>query len=319
MSDLTVVIAGGSGFIGQTLARALDSRGYRVVVLTRNAKRFQGQGTAVEWDGKSLAGQWPRLLEGVVSVVNLAGKSVNCRYTAANRKEIDAARVDSTRVIAEAISQCARPPGSWIQAGSLAIYGDSGDQVCDEHTPPGTGFPVETCLKWEAAFREREVTPTRQVLFRIGFVLQAGQGALATLEGITRLYLGGRAGPGRQFISWIHHQDLNRMFLAAIEGQDISGTYNATAPSPVDNNQFMRELRGALGRPWAPPTPSWAVHLGAFFMRTEACLALTGRRCLPERLQKSGFSFRFTDLRAALREIYRNPEGVLNVYETQAP
>jgi len=109
------------------------------------------------------------------------------------------------------------------------------------------------------------------------------------------------------------------MFLAAIEREDISGTYNATAPSPVDNNQFMRELRGALGRPWAPHTPSWAVHLGGFFMRTEACLALTGRRCLPAKLQKSRFSFRFSDLRPALDEIYRNPEGVLNVHETQAP
>ncbi len=321
MSDPRVVIAGGTGFLGQTLASALNDKGYEVVILSRNPSHSLGQGTVVGWDGKSLAGRWPGWLEGAASVVNLAGRSVNCRYTPANRKEIDDSRVDSTRVIAEAISQCSRPPGSWIQAGSLAIYGDTADRVCDEHTPAGTGFPVETCLKWEAAFRERGVTSTRQVLFRIGFVLKAGQGALATLEGITRLYLGGRAGPGRQFISWIHHHDLNRMFLAAIEGEDLSGTYNATGPSPVDNNEFMRELRRALGRPWAPPTPSWAVHLGAFFMRTEASLALTGRRCLPARLQESGFRFQFADLRAALGEIYQRPtiRGVQNVNETPAP
>ena len=313
MSDPTVVISGGSGFIGQTLASALESKGYRVVILTRNATRFQGKGTAVDWDGKSLAGQWPRLLEGAVSVLNLAGKSVNCRYTAANRKEIDDSRVDSTRVIAQAISRCARPPGSWIQAGSLAIYGDAGDQVCDDHAPPGTGFPVETCLKWETAFRERETSGTRQVLFRIGFVLQAGQGALATLEGLTRLYLGGRAGTGRQFISWIHHEDLNRMFLTAIEGENMAGTFNATGPAPVMNTEFMLELRRALGRPWVPPTPAWAVHLGAFLMRTEACLALTGRKCLPVAFQRAGFSFRFLDLRPALSEIYRKPERGRNV------
>ena len=319
MSDLTVVIAGGSGFIGQTLASALERRGYRVIILTRSRNRFQGAGTAIQWDGKSLAGEWPGLLEGAASLVNLAGKNVNCRYTPANRKEIDDSRVDSTRVIAQAICQCTRPPGSWIQAGSLAIYGDAGDRLCDEQTPSGTGFPVETCLKWEAAFREREMIPTRQALFRIGFVLEGGRGALATLEDITRLYLGGRVGTGRQFISWIHHQDLNRMFLAAIEREDISGTYNATGPSPVNNDEFMQELRRALGRPWAPPTPSWAVHLGAFLMRTEACLALTGRRCLPARLQRVGFSFRFPDLRPALSQIYRKPKGVSHVNEAQSP
>lgn len=299
-----IVLAGGSGFLGTRLAEALTARNYEVVILTRKPRENSGPIRERQWDGKTV-GEWATELDGATAVVNLAGRSVNCRYTPQNRREINESRVHSVAAIGEAIKSRAHPPAVWVQAGSLAIYGDAGDRWCDETASAGEGFPVETCRLWENAFNDAASPRTRKVLLRIGFVLDKDQGALATLQRLVRCFLGGSVGNGRQYISWIHWRDLNAMFLWAIERNNITGVFNATAPDPVTNAEFMRELRRALHRPWSPPAPAPLVHIGSWLMRTEACLALTGRRCTPARFLAAGFPFTFTNLRLALAEIYR--------------
>ena len=298
----TIILAGGSGFLGRSLAPFLSACGYRVLVLSRSATAI---GTGVEslrWDGKT-PGSWCDAIEEASAVVNLTGRSVNCRYTARNRREILDSRLDSVRVLGEAIAASRRPPEVLVQASSLAIYGDAGERVCDERTASGSGFGAEVCLQWEAAVNSLSLPHTRTVVLRIGFALGRDGGALQTLAGLTRWFLGGRAGSGDQYISWIHIADLNEMFRTAVEVGSTIGVYNATGPRPVTNLEFMRELRAVMGRPWSPPVPSAAVKLGALLMRTEASLALTGRRCLPARFLERGFRFQFPELRPALADL----------------
>jgi uncharacterized protein (TIGR01777 family) len=299
-----VVLAGGSGFLGQALAGDLIARGYDVAVLTRTPRAQPVRVREAAWDGRTL-GPWAELLDGAAAAVNLTGRSVNCRYTAANQREIIDSRIDSVRAVGAAIARCARPPAAWVQAGSLAIYGDAGARVCDESAPHGRGFSVDVCERWENAFAEHRTPGTRKTLLRIGFALGRGGGALVPLARLARFGLGGTVGSGRQYISWLHVHDLNAMFRWAIERADVAGTYNATGPSPVTNAEFMRALRRALRRPWSPPTPAPLVHLGAFLMRTEPSLALTGRRCVPARFAAQGFTFAHADVRETLRDVLR--------------
>lgn len=294
-----VVLTGGSGFLGQSLAAFLTAGGCRVTVLTRRIDDHRA-GQQVLWDGATVD-RWWVALDGADAVVNLAGRSVDCRYTDANRRAILQSRLQSVRAVGDAIARCDRPPPVWIQAASLAIYGDAGDAICDEDAPLATGFSAALCREWEAAFDATEVPSTRRVLLRIGFALGPGGGALEPLGRLVRLGLGGRVGSGRQYISWLHLSDLNRMIVLAMREQDVSGTYNATGPAPATNAEFMRSLRRVLRRPWSPPVPRPLVRLGALLMRTEPELALTGRRCVPRRFLERGFTFEFTDLDSALR------------------
>jgi uncharacterized protein (TIGR01777 family) len=298
-----VIIAGGSGFLGIALARHLTSEGYEVFILSRHPLPADVPARCVHWDGRT-PGAWATELESAIAVVNLTGKNVNCRYTTAALDEINESRVDSVRVIGEAIRACRFPPAVWVQAGSLAIYGDAGDHVCDETTPHGEGVPVETCLKWESAFNAEATPHTRKVIYRISFVLGNGGGALRMLTNLTKCYLGGAIGSGRQYISWLHVEDMNRLWLRAIEDDRMSGVYNATAPRAMTNAEFMHELRGVLHRPWSPPMPAFLVPIGCFFLRTEPVLALTGRRGIPARLTQEGFEFRHTELPEALHDIF---------------
>lgn len=298
-----VVIAGGSGFLGQALARALVGKGYEVVVLSRGASRDSNGIRQLHWDGKTV-GEWADSIDGAQAIVNLTGRSVNCRHTSEHRREIMDSRVDSVRVLGETLTRCSQPPQVFVQASSLAIYGDPGDRWCDEDAPHADGFSEEVCKRWEGEFEKIDSPGLRKVAMRIGIVLDADKGALPVLARLTRFFLGGRVGNGRQYVSWIHVADLTRMLIEAIERSDLSGVFNATGPQPMTNAEFMRELRRALHRPWSPPVPAWATRIGAFFMRTEPSLALTGRRCRPKRFLESGFHFEFPDLRRALADLF---------------
>jgi uncharacterized protein len=298
----TIILAGGSGFLGRSLTPFLSACGYRVLVLSRSAEASRAEAETLRWDGKS-PGSWCDALDGASAVINLTGRSVNCRYTARNRREILDSRINSVRVLGEAIARCRRPPGVLVQASSLAIYGDAGEVLCDEQAASGSGFGAEVCLQWEAVVNSLYLPHTRTVVLRIGFALGRDGGALQTLTGLTRWFLGGSAGSGNQYISWIHTVDLNEMFKVAVEDDAITGVYNATGPDPVTNREFMRQLRSVVGRPWSPPVPSWAVKIGAFLMRTEPSLALTGRRCVPACFLESGFRFQFPELRLALSDL----------------
>lgn len=298
-----VVLAGGSGFLGQALAKVLLGKGYEVVVLSRGVPA-DGAIRQLHWDGETV-GDWSQAIEGAKAIVNLTGRSVNCRHTPENRREIMDSRVNSVRVLGEVIGRCNKPPAVWVQASSLALYGNPADRWCDEDAPHARDFSGQVCERWEAEFDKVEAPGMRKVVMRIGIVLDADKGALTVLARLSRWFLGGRVGSGCQYVSWIHVADMTRMFVEAIERPEVSGVFNATAPNPVTNAEFMRALRGVLRRPWSPPVPAWLTRIGALFMRTEPSLALTGRRCAPKRFLESGFRFEFPELRGALANLYR--------------
>lgn len=302
-----ILIAGGSGFIGQGLAQRLAAGGDEVTILSRQSASNVRMKTIV-WDGRTL-GSWSKAVDGADVVINLTGKNVNCRYTRKALHEIDQSRVDAVTVMAQAINEAKRPPRLLIQASTTAIYGNTFDHWCDESQPPGhdtpmSAIPVHTAGQWEAAFAAHPTPATRRVLLRISFVLGKNGGALQTLTNLTRCFLGGTVGNGRQYISWIHMEDCCGVVEEAMAKEDMEGTYNLATPRPETNADFMRELRRALHRPWVPPTPALFVKLGCFLMRTEPVLALTGRRVMPKRLLERGFEFRFPSLPDALRAVY---------------
>ena len=304
MSAKRIVIAGGSGFIGTALARELATRGYEVIVLTRRARGRDDRVREVVWDGEH-SGDWINFLEGAAAVVNLTGRSINCRHTPENLREITASRVNSVKAVAAALEKLKTPPRVWVQAGAAGFYGDTGDRWCDEHSPAGNDALAGICQQWEAAFAADNLPRTRKVIFRIGFVLGRDGGALPVLARLTKCFLGGAIGNGRQYISWIHLADLARMFIAAIENENFSGTFNAVAPNPVTNAEFMRELRHTLDRPWSPPAPEFAVKIGSRLMGSEASLALVSQRCVPKRILLTGFEFQFADLTSAMNDLCR--------------
>jgi uncharacterized protein (TIGR01777 family) len=300
---LRVVLAGGSGFIGRALARALRARNYEVVVLTR-APRARTDGVVeTEWDGEHI-GEWIKYLDGAEAVVNLAGKNINCPHTPENLRALASSRVNSVRAIEAAFLHVKIPPRAWVQASAVGFYGDAGNILCDENSPNGSDNLAEICGQWEAAFDSANFPKTRRVLLRVGFVLGRDGGALPVLEKLTKWFLGGTVGSGKQFISWIHIADLTRMFMEAIEREKLSGMFNASAPNPVTNREFMRELRRTLHRPWSPPAPEFAVRFGSRLMKSEPSLALAGCRVAPKRFLEAGFRFRFPDLREALKNLY---------------
>ena len=255
------------------------------------------------WDGKN-SGEWIQFLDGAEAVVNLAGRSIQCRYTPENLRELTASRVDSVLAIAAAIGRVTCPPRVWVQAGAIGFYGDPKDRLCDENSPAGGDALARICQPWEDAFNSASAPNTRRVLLRIGFVLGRDGGALPVLAGLAKWFFGGTAGSGRQFISWIHVGDLSRMFIESIERDELASPFNAVGPNPVTNREFMRELRRALHRPWSPPAPEWAVKLGSRLMGTEPSLALAGCRVAPKRFLEAGFKFQFPELPGALKNLF---------------
>jgi uncharacterized protein (TIGR01777 family) len=302
-----VILAGGSGFIGQSLTPLLLSAGYEVVVLTRAPSTNKSNSVlSVHWDGKNL-GDWAQVMDGAAAIVNLTGRSINCRHTPKNRRAIVESRVNSVRVLGAGLAQAKEPPPVFVQAAGIGIYGNAGDRWCDESAPHGDDFVTEVCEKWEAAFGAINAPRTRKVLLRLGVALGPDGGFLQVLARLTRLFLGGQIGNGRQFISWIHMADLCRIFLACIKYPEIHGIYNATSPNPVTNAEFMRELRRTLHRPWSPPVPKFAARMGSWLMGSEPSLAFTSQRGIPKHLLAEDFQFYFSELRPALTNLLSKP------------
>lgn len=311
-----IVIAGGSGFLGRHLTAYLVDRGDRVTVLSRSpeptdAAQRQENVTWRQWDAKTLGG-WAETLEGADALVNYVGRSVDCRKTPENRRLILASRVDSCRVLGEAVRQVQQPPPVWVQSATAHIVGDPvpEDALCDESTPPGPRHELAPSVgvAWEQAFDEAKLPEQRGVKLRISFVLGPGGGAMTRLAKLTKLGLGGTVGSGNQWISWIHVHDLNRLVDACITDTSYEGVYMVTAPQPVTNRTFMCEMRKAYRRPWSPPAPAPAVRLASrLLLDTDPELALLGRRCVPTRLvEEHGFRFAFPEIEAALRDVAGN-------------
>jgi uncharacterized protein len=310
MEDLSgkrIVIAGGSGFLGLSLAEYFAEVGAKVSILSRTMPKVKGRWSHHFWDGRTLGG-WTALLDGAEAVVNLTGRTVNCIKTPDHQDEILRSRVEATRVLGKAMRAVKSPPSVWTQMSTAHIYGDPPSAVCDENSAEGIGFAPTVGRAWEAAFAENKLPTQRGVIMRTSFVVGrdrgAGGGALATLRLIARLGLGGNVGKGSQGMSWIHEADLNRLFARAIADQSMSGIYIVSAPNPVSQRDFMRTLRKVIGMPIGLPAFEWMVRIGApLFLRTDPELALYGRYVVSKRLADEGFNFKFPQLEAALRDL----------------
>jgi uncharacterized protein (TIGR01777 family) len=311
-----IVIPGGSGQVGTILARSFRQTGDEVVVLSRSPQAVPWR--VVPWDGKTV-GEWAAEIDGADVVINLAGRSVNCRYTAKNRAEILNSRVDSTLAVGAAIAASSRPPRIWLQASTATIYSHrydaSNDERCgaiggrESNAPDSWRFSIEVARKWEAAARVVELPSTRQVLLRSAVVMSPDPGGIFSIfRGLVRLGLGGRVGGGSQFMSWIHHEDFVRALRWLIEHDEMAGVVNVAAPAPVPQAEFMRTLRHAAGMPFGLPATSWMMDLAAFVYGTESELMLKSRRVVPTRLVEGGFTFNFPTWPEAAADLVRRPQ-----------
>lgn len=300
-----ITIAGGSGFLGLSLARHLAAGGAEVTILSRSAPRESGPWRHIPWDARTLGG-WLTAIDGASGLVNLVGRTVDCIKTPDHCDEILRSRVEATRVLGQAIRRIASPPPVWVQMSTAHIYGDPPEAFIDEDSPFGYGLAPTVGRTWEQAFADAIPPGIRPVTLRTSFVIGRGGGALSRLTKLARFGLGGTVGHGRQGMSWLHELDMNRIFERALADQLMTGPYIATAPNPVSNTEFMRELRRALRMPIGLPAPAFLVRLGApLVMRTDPELALYGRYCIPKRLQAEGFEFKFPTLSSALADLCR--------------
>lgn len=308
-----LILAGGSGFLGQALAVHFTGLGWDVVVLTRNPLASKKVGRQVEWDGKTLAG-WTREVEGASAVLNLTGRTVDCRYTAENRRLILESRVDSTRIMGEAIAHCASPPSVWLNSSTATIYRYTTGSAWDESGEIGStpeahdGFSLEVAKAWEETLFRAPVQSTRRLAMRTAMVLGRGSNSVfPVLRRLVRLGLGGRMGSGKQYVSWIHERDFCRAVEFLILREDLSGAVNFTSPNPVENHKLMHAFREVCGVPFGLPAQEWMLEVGAFFLRTETELILKSRRVVPGRLMAEGFEFQFPEITAALRDLNAKP------------
>lgn len=302
-----IIIAGGSGFLGVSLATHLAALGRPIVVLSRRPPKPSGPWRHVGWDARSL-GEWRHELNGASAIINLVGRTVDCIKTPAHQDEILRSRIEATRVLGLAVRSVASPPPVWVQMSSAHIYGDPPEVTCTEESPFGYGLAPVVAHAWEEEFHASILPTQRGVILRTSFVIGrdrgAGNGALGRLGLLARLGLGGTVGSGTQGMSWIHETDLNRLFERALTDPTMHGPYISSAPHPESNRVFMRELRRAVGMPIGLPTYSWMVRLGAhWLLRTDPELALCGRYVVSTRLREEGFEFQFPQLREALHDL----------------
>jgi uncharacterized protein len=308
---MKIIIPGGSGQVGTVLAREFHGRGHEVVVLSR--KPGHADWRTVAWDGETL-GDWLTEFEGADAIINLAGQSVNCRYNDRNRRVIKDSRVKSTRIVGAAIAQAWKPPRVWLQASTATIYAHRFDAPNDEATgiiggsepnaPDTWRFSIDVATSWEGALKESPTPHTRQVAMRSAIMMNPDPGSpFDTLLRLVKFGLGGTAGDGRQYMSWIHDRDFANAVLWLIEHEDLEGPVNLGSPNPLANSEFMRVLRTASGMPFGLPATEWMLELGAFILRSETELILKSRRVVPTRLHQSGFTFQFPAWPEAAREL----------------
>jgi uncharacterized protein len=307
---MKLVLPGGSGQVGTILARAFHADGHDVVVLSR--KPAPAPWRVAAWDATTV-GDWLAELDGADVVVNLAGRSVNCRYSRKNRSDIIESRVRSTQAVGKAIALAKRPPRVWLQMSTATIYAHRYDAPNDEATgiiggnepgvPDTWRFSIEVATRWERAAEEARAPQTRRVLMRSAITLSPDPGgAFGVLLGLVRRGLGGTDGDGRQFVSWVHDRDFVRAVRFLID-HDLAGPVNIASPHPVPNAEFMRTLRRAWGTRIGLPAAKWMLEVGAFLMRTETELILKSRRVVPGRLSEAGFSFDFPTWAEAARDL----------------
>ncbi len=315
---LRIVLPGGSGQVGRMLARFLQERGHHVTILTRGP--YSAPWQTVYWSGSEL-GPWVETLEDADVCIHLSGRSVNCRYTARNRRELYDSRIGTTRLLHRAFATLANPPRLWMNASSATIYRHSLDLDMDEgtgelggnewisrrrHAPAKWNWTVQLVKDWEAVFFSTETPGTRKIALRTSLVFSPTPGSVfSVLSRLVRTGLGGTQGNGRQYVSWIHESDFARAIEFLIEHEELDGPVNLAAPNPLPNREFMADLREAWEMPNGLPAPAFLMAIGMFFLRTEPELVLKSRRVVPGRLLQSGFQFEFPEWPEAAADLVR--------------
>ena len=289
-----IVIAGGTGFVGTYLIQKFVAQGYEVIIISRQPK-------AVHWNNL------PAIissLEDAAMLINLAGKSVNCRYNEKNKKEIYDSRINTTKILGEAILQCKNPPALWINSGTATIYRHAEDRPMTESTGEiGTGFSVNVAVNWEKAFFGFKLTNTRQVALRMAIVLGKDGGVALPIKKLVRFGLGGKQGKGNQMFSWIHIDDLFNVIVFLQQHAHLKGVFNTSSENPVNNKTLMQLFRENMNVQIGLPAPEWLLKIGAVLIKTETELILKSRWVIPERLLQSGFVFKYQTIDEALKNI----------------
>ncbi len=299
-----VVLAGGTGFIGKYFERKFINLGYEVKIISRQDKH-------ISWNNHA---EIIEALENAEVLINLAGKSVDCRYNAKNKDAILKSRTETTSILGNALLKCKNPPPLWINSSTATIYRHAEDQpMTEEKGEIGSGFSVDVAKEWEKSFFSFQIPKTRQIALRIAIVLGENGGVMTPLKNLVRFGLGGIQGSGNQMFSWIHIEDLFEIILFLKDKKEISGVVNCSAPHPVTNHELMSHFRKALNINVGLPSPKWMLEMGAFFIRTETELVLKSRWVIPDRLESEGFKFKFKKIEMALQSILKKEkQGVLD-------
>ena len=289
-----ITIAGGTGFVGKYLTKKFLALGYQVASIARS-------NAGIPWDDTE---KIVEALENSDMLINLAGKSVNCRYNSRNKAEIFSSRTETTRILGEALLKCSNPPEIWINASTATIYRHADDRPMTESQGEiGTGFSVEVAKLWEKTFFDFHLPETRQVALRMAIVLGRDGGVMQPFKNLVRFGLGGIQGPGNQMFSWIHIEDVYRIILYIQSHRQLSGVFNCSAPESIQNRTFMRTFRNLMHVKMGLPAPAWLLEIGAVVIRTETELLLKSRWVIPERLLDEGFTFKFPTIGVALKNI----------------
>ncbi|MFH6998951.1 TIGR01777 family oxidoreductase [Flavobacterium sp. FlaQc-57] len=297
-----LIIAAGTGFLGQVLVNHFKNKFEEIVILTRGKSQKIDGIKYVNWNARTFSG-WENELENATVLINLAGKSVDCRYTQKNKKEILLSRIESTKILNKAVLNCKNPPKHWLNSSTSTIYRFSLDKQMDEVDGEiGNDFSINVALSWEKAFFKTETPKTLKTALRTSIVLGKNGGAFIPLKTLAKIGFGGKQGKGNQFISWIHEEDFANAIDFIIQKQ-ISGIINIVSPEPIHNTDFMQKLRKVVGCPFGIPMSKFFLEIGFFFIRTETELVLKSRNVIPKRLLENGFEFKFGDIDNAFENL----------------
>jgi uncharacterized protein (TIGR01777 family) len=297
-----LIIAAGTGFLGEVLTNHFKDKFEEIVILTRGKSKNNGNIKYINWDAKTFSG-WEAVLENATVLINLAGKSVDCRYNEKNKKKILLSRIQSTKILNKAVLNCKNPPKHWLNSSTSTIYRFSLDKQMDEVDGKiGNDFSINVALSWEKSFFKTETPNTLKTALRTSIVLGKNGGAFVPLKTLAKLGFGGKQGKGNQFISWIHEEDFANAIDFIIQ-KEMTGVINIVSPEPIANKSFMSLLRKAVGIPFGIPINEPMLKFGSFFIRTEAELVLKSRNVIPKRLLENGFQFKFDTLEKALKNL----------------
>lgn len=291
-----MILAGGTGFIGKYFEKQFNDLGYEVKIISRQPQH-------ISWNDKSAIIE---ALERAELLINLAGKSVNCRYNEANKKEIRNSRIATTKILGKTILSCTTPPQIWMNSSTATIYRHADDRpMTEEEGEIGSGFSVDVATTWEQAFFSFNLQKTRQIALRTAIVLGKDGGAMTPYRNLVKFGLGGVQGSGNQKFSWVHIEDLFQIVLFLKDREELSGIFNCSAPEPVSNRELMKQIRTVMNVPFGLPAFKWMLEIGSIILKTETELVLKSRWVIPERLERKGYTFTFNTLDKALQDILK--------------